>query len=112
VVAQLRIGDKTQAIRGEGNGPIDAFVSALRSALGVDLHVLDYSEHSLGKGAKAQAVAYVQAQLADDISYGVGRHESILTASMLAVLSAANRLRKRAEKRQSLRPAGKPAAAQ
>jgi 2-isopropylmalate synthase len=113
VVAELRIGGKTQTLRGEGNGPIDAFVTALRAGLGIELQVLDYSEHSVGKGAKAQAVAYVQAQLGEDISYGVGRHESILTASVLAVLSAANRLRSRAEKRQSLRPPStKHAAAQ
>jgi 2-isopropylmalate synthase len=113
IVAQIRIAGAEQRVAGQGNGPIDAFVAGLQQALGVELQVLDYSEHSVGKGANAQAVAYVQAQRDGDTTFGVGRHGSILTASLLAVLSALGRLRRRAAKRASLQPpAGKSAAAE
>lgn len=113
IVAQIRVAGAEQRVAGQGNGPIDAFVAGLQQALGVELQVLDYSEHSVGKGANAQAVAYVQAQRDGDTTFGVGRHGSILTASLLAVLSALGRLRRRAAKRASLQPpAGKSAAAE
>jgi 2-isopropylmalate synthase len=91
VTAKVRHQKRTTSIEGEGNGPIDAFVSALQSGLGLDLNVLGYSEHSVGEGAKAKAIAYVQAQVGKHSAWGVGRHESILTASILAVLSSVNR---------------------
>ena len=44
---------------GQGTGPIDGFVHGLASASGVDVHLVDYSEHALGDGADAEAIAYV-----------------------------------------------------
>jgi len=49
-----------RAIEGRGNGPIAAFVDALRRECSVDLQVSDYHEHALGQGADATAVAYVE----------------------------------------------------
>ncbi len=37
---------------GEGNGPIAAFVDALRDGLGVELDVVDYAEHAIGRGRR------------------------------------------------------------
>jgi 2-isopropylmalate synthase len=79
---------------GEGNGPIDAFVAGLQADLGVDLDVVDYSEHAVGAGSDATAVAYVETTSADGtVKWGVGQHESILTASLRAIVSAVNRRR-------------------
>ena len=47
-------------VQGEGSGSLDAFVTGLRSALDLDLRVLDYHEHSKGTGADATAVAYIE----------------------------------------------------
>ncbi|HEX4906077.1 MAG TPA: alpha-isopropylmalate synthase regulatory domain-containing protein, partial [Acidimicrobiales bacterium] len=80
-------------ITGKGNGPIAAFVHALQSDLGVDVEVVDYSEHAITAGTDAQAVAYVEARSDDGIRWGVAMDESITTASLKAVLSAVNRLR-------------------
>jgi 2-isopropylmalate synthase len=93
VVAQLLVNGKHMTVKGEGNGPIDAFVSGLRSELGVDLEVRDYREHALTSGSGASAVAYVEAESPDGKTWwGVGMASSILDASLHAVVSAANRV--------------------
>jgi 2-isopropylmalate synthase len=98
VTAQLTVNGEHRTVVGQGNGPIDAFVAALQADLGIDLDVTDYSEHAVGTGSDATAVAYVETQSGDGtIMWGVGRHESILTASLRAIVSAVNR-RRRGEK--------------
>jgi 2-isopropylmalate synthase len=82
-------------IAGIGNGPISAFVAALGAALGTTLAVSDYSEHALGEGADASAVAYVEVRAGGHATFGVGVDRSIVTASLNAVLSALNRLDRR-----------------
>ena len=75
-----------------GNGPIDATFAALRKALGLSLRVRDYTEHALGQGADARAVAYVEVSDESGATFfGAGRHESTLRAALEAVLSAVNR---------------------
>lgn len=75
-------------LTGTGSGPIDAIVNAL--ALPFD--VLSYSEHSRAAGSGAQAVAYVEITTHSRVTlFGVGIHNNIITASLLAVLSAVNR---------------------
>jgi 2-isopropylmalate synthase len=75
---------------GRGNGPIAAFINALGS-IGVDVRVLDYAEHALSAGGDARAAAYVECAVGDRVLWGVGLHESIVKASLRAVLSAVNR---------------------
>ncbi len=81
-------------IEGEGNGPVSAFVDAL-SSIGYTLRVLDYVEHALTAGGDASAVAYVETEVTvdgEDITlWGVGVDQSIVTASMRAVVGAVNR---------------------
>ena len=74
---------------GVGNGPIDAVVAAL----GLPLRVQSFEQHAIGTGADAKSVAYVEASLndIDGTFYGVGIHDNILTASILAVFSGLNR---------------------
>jgi 2-isopropylmalate synthase len=95
--AVIRHGEASRVLRGRGNGPIDAFVDALRREFGTDVRVTDYSEHAAGEGADAVAVAYLQATVdAGERLYGVGRDSSIVTASLQAVVSAVNRAGRRA----------------
>ncbi|MPZ10022.1 MAG: 2-isopropylmalate synthase [Kiloniellaceae bacterium] len=85
-------------IQGSGNGPIAAFVNALRKDCGVDIQVHDYHEHAVGAGADAKAVAYVEAEAADGRTYwGVGQHPNIVVACLQAVVSAANQMAAAAE---------------
>ena len=96
VTAQLLVDGEPRTLMGEGNGPIDALVTALRTDLGVHFEVKDYSEHALTSGSGASAVAYVEAEGADGSTWwGVGMDSSILDASLAAVVSAANRARQR-----------------
>jgi 2-isopropylmalate synthase len=89
ISAQLSVGGKTRTVTGSGNGPIAAFVHALRSGLGVEVDVVDYAEHALGQGADAGAVAYVETVDGEGTPrWGVGVHSNIVTASLRAVLSA------------------------
>ncbi len=94
VTAQLLVDGEHRSAVGKGNGPIDALVNAL-SSLGVMLSVLDYNQHALTAGSEASSVAYVEAESGDEVAWGVGMDSSILDASLQAVVSAANRLRKR-----------------
>ena len=92
ITAQVIVDGEHRTVVGTGNGPVSAFVHGLRSDLGIDVDVLDYSEHAIGAGADTQAVAYVETQTADgEVRWGVGVHDSIVAASLRAVLSAVNR---------------------
>jgi len=77
-----------QTVKGQGNGPIDAFVAAL----GLDIRVMDYHEHAIGSGADARAACYVELRVANGPTlFGAAIDNNILTASFKAVLSAVNR---------------------
>jgi 2-isopropylmalate synthase len=79
-------------LTGAGNGPVDAFVHALREQLGLDVHVQNYHEHATGGGEDATAVAYVQLRIGQEVAvYGVGLDPNIVTATLKAVVSAVNR---------------------
>jgi 2-isopropylmalate synthase len=88
--AVVRVDGQDVAVHGEGNGPIAAFIDAL-SHIDVDVRVLDYHEHALSAGGDARAAAYVECAVGDRVLWGVGLHESIVKASMRAILSAVNR---------------------
>lgn len=89
-VVDLVVRGEERSFKGEGNGPVDAFVDGMRQA-GADIRVLDYTEHALSAGGDALAAAYVEAEIAGEIVWGVGIHANIVTASLRAVVSAANR---------------------
>ena len=89
----IRDKGKEVTITGRGNGPIDAFMDALKSHSGIALKVVDYREHSVGAGNDAHAVAYLETQLPDGRTvYGVGKDSNIVTASLKAIISATNRV--------------------
>jgi len=77
-------------LEGTGNGPIAAFVAAL-AGHGVDVRVLDYTEHAMSAGGDAKAAAFVEGQVGEKTLYGVGIDANIVRASLKAVLSAVNR---------------------
>ena len=91
-VGDLSIDGHDQSIAGRGNGLISGVIAALGDSTGPALDVVDYSEHAIGQGADAQAVAYVECRTTDGRTvFGVGLDTDIATASVRAVLSAANR---------------------
>jgi 2-isopropylmalate synthase len=92
VDAVVRWDGETRTVRGEGNGPIAAFVHAL-AQLDVDARVLDYAEHATGAGEEAQAASYLEVAVDGRVLWGCGVHPSIVTASLRAIVSAVNRAR-------------------
>ncbi|MEO8536210.1 MAG: 2-isopropylmalate synthase [Betaproteobacteria bacterium] len=91
LTARLQIDGVETVLNGAGNGPVDAFVHALREGTGADIHVLAYHEHATGTGEDATAVAYVQLRAGSQPVYGVGLDPHIVTATLKAVVAALNR---------------------
>jgi 2-isopropylmalate synthase len=88
---KIGVDGQVKSVSGRGNGLISSIVATLSESFGVALEVRDYAEHALGAGTDARAAAYVECQLADGKTvWGVGIDEDVATASVRAVLSAAN----------------------
>ncbi|MFG1999654.1 2-isopropylmalate synthase [Spirillospora sp. NPDC048911] len=87
----IRIDGEIREIQGVGNGPVSAFEEAL-AGVGIDVRVLDYSEHALSAGGDARAAAYVECDVNGTTVWGVGIDGNIVTASLKAMLSAVNRV--------------------
>ncbi len=75
-------------LSGRGNGVVDAFVQAMEVFTGRHIVVVEYSEHTLGQSADAEAVCYVQLNIDGERPCGVGRSHDIVQASLAAILSA------------------------
>ncbi|MDQ0093591.1 2-isopropylmalate synthase [Paeniglutamicibacter psychrophenolicus] len=73
-----------------GNGPINALVNILGNE-GVDVRVLDFSEHALSEGGNASAAAYVEAAVGERVLWGVGVDTNTTMSSLKALISAVNR---------------------
>ena len=92
LTANMKRDGKDIEIHGKGNGPIDAFMDAMKKEAGVDLKVIDYREHSVGLGADATAVAYLETRTpTGGTVFGVGMDPNIVQASLKAIVCAANR---------------------
>ena len=90
--AKINWDGQDRVMEGQGTGPIDAFVQALSQSLGRSVRVMNYSEHAVGEGANAQAVAYVEVRVDDSITvFGVGMDANIVSASIRAILSGVRR---------------------
>nr|WP_156722811.1 2-isopropylmalate synthase [Streptomyces apocyni] len=77
-------------LTGTGNGPISAFFDALQ-AIGIDVRLLDYQEHTMSEGASAQAAAYIECAIGEKVLWGIGIDGNTTRASLKAVISAVNR---------------------
>ncbi|MES3098028.1 2-isopropylmalate synthase [Sphingomonas faeni] len=91
-IGRVAIDGEERSISGRGNGLISGVIAAIAESTGPTLDVVDYNEHAIGHGADAQAAAYVECRTAEGKTvFGVGMDTDIATASVRAVLSAANR---------------------
>ena len=90
---KIGVDGQEQSVSGRGNGLISSVVATLADSFGVALSVKDYSEHAMGAGTDARAAAYVECTGPDGQTvWGVGLDTDVATASVRAVLSAANSL--------------------
>lgn len=87
----ISVGGKHQQVSGRGKGLVSSVLATLRQTFKLEIEVADYFEHALGKGADARAAAYLECVLPDGRTiWGVGIDEDVATASVRAILSAAN----------------------
>jgi 2-isopropylmalate synthase len=90
---RIRHDGTERTVSGRGNGLLSSVLAAMREAFGVDLEIADYTEHAIGKGSDVQAAAYVEARTGDGRTiFGVGMDTDVATASVRALLGAANAL--------------------
>jgi 2-isopropylmalate synthase len=87
----IEVDGQEQSVSGRGKGLISSVLATLKEAFGLELEVVDYSEHALGTGTDARAAAYLECALPDGRTvWGVGIDQDVATASVRAILSAAN----------------------
>ena len=82
-------------ISASGNGPISAFVSAMRENFNLEFRLTDFGQNTRSSGSTAEAAAYIELKVPDENGrsvYGVGLDTSITLAPIKAVISAINRI--------------------
>jgi 2-isopropylmalate synthase len=90
--AEVTYNGNKARISGEGNGPIDAFVHAMKKEGWDDFTLMDFHEHSVGSGSGTEAVAYVRIDADDNTMFwGAGKDTDINKAGLKALVSAYNR---------------------
>ncbi|MEW8585340.1 MAG: alpha-isopropylmalate synthase regulatory domain-containing protein, partial [Candidatus Thiodiazotropha sp.] len=91
-IIEAEISDKNRpmTIRGMGEGAISAFIDAWTQAYGMSAKVIDYSEHAIGEGTDAEAVAYVQIEVDGRRITGAAFDHDSLSASLRSLISALN----------------------
>ncbi len=93
ITATIRYQNVEQTISETGNGPISAFVNAIRSAYDVQFTLADFGQNTRSSTSKAEAAAYVELKDNDGVShFGAGIDTSITKAPIKAIISALNRL--------------------
>jgi 2-isopropylmalate synthase len=87
----IEVDGREQSVSGRGKGLISSVLATLKEEFGLELDVADYSEHALGTGTNARAATYIECTLSDERTvWGVGIDQDVATASVRAILSAAN----------------------
>jgi 2-isopropylmalate synthase len=96
----LYVDGVLRVIKGDGNGPVSAMLDALRTHLGFEFIVREYSEHALREGQDAKAASYVEivswkrdakeTRRSTESWWGVGLDSDITGSGLRAVLSAVN----------------------
>jgi len=87
-------GDKIK-ISSTGNGPISAFVNAIRNTFKLNFMLNDFGQNTRSSGSTAEAAAYIEIKVPDENGksvFGVGIDTSITLAPIKAVISAINRI--------------------
>ena len=90
--ASISWNGTTLAIGSKGNGPLDAFVAAIKeSKIVPDFTISAFHEHSIGSGSDTDAMAYIELTFADGKKFwGCGRSSNVSRAGINAVVSAIN----------------------
>ncbi|MER5496736.1 MULTISPECIES: 2-isopropylmalate synthase [unclassified Streptomyces] len=90
ITVEATVDGADTVLTGTGNGPISAFFEALQ-AIGIDVRLLDYSEHTMSEGASSQAASYIECAIDGKVLWGIGIDANTTRSSLEAVVSAVNR---------------------
>ena len=93
--ATIEFLDENIEISASGNGPISAFVTAMRERFDLSFRLSDFGQNTRSSGSNAEAAAYVEIKTPNENGrsvYGVGIDTSITLAPIKAVISAINRI--------------------
>jgi 2-isopropylmalate synthase len=89
---KITVDGQEQLLKGDGNGPIDAFVHAMQQVGAPAFRIQDYHEQAVGEGSDAVAMAYVPLEFDDgQVVYGVGKGTNIDQAAVRAIVNGLNR---------------------
>ena len=83
---ELNFKEELKEVSGSGNGPIDAFINAINTLLGVEFTIVDYHQTAITSGSDAKAAAHIELQLNEITCWGVGIHENTSRASFEAIV--------------------------
>jgi len=98
ITATVLHNGKEVELTATGNGPISAFVDAMRDKFDLNFRLADFGQNTRSATSKAEAAAYVELTIGTEDSanprsvYGVGIDTSITRAPIRAVISAINKL--------------------
>ncbi|MCC9196487.1 2-isopropylmalate synthase [Arthrobacter sp. zg-Y820] len=90
LTASLNIAGVQQKRMASGTGPIAALLEIL-SEDGIDVRLLDYTEHALSASGNAAAASYVELAVGERVLWGVGIDPNTTMSALKAVISAVNR---------------------
>lgn len=90
IIATLIADNKEIQVEGVGVGTLTSFIRAMEGHIGEKMRVLNYAEHALSAGTRAEAIAYVQIAINNRIYGGIGTSHDTVTAMLQAAMSAIN----------------------
>ncbi len=93
--AEILYNGKTFKISETGNGPISAFVSAMKNTFNLKFTLADFGQNTMSSTSKAKALAYVELKSPDQNGksfFGAGIDTSITIAPIKAIISALNKI--------------------
>lgn len=80
-------------LEGRGNGQLNAVSNAICEAYGIEIDKLVYSEHDLDRGSDSRGIAYFGlTDKSGHTTWGAGVDTDTMTASILAFVTAINRM--------------------
>ena len=83
-----------RTIETTANGRLDAVSNAIKMYFGISYELAVYEEHAISEGSSSKAAAYVEIICKGKNYWGVGIDEDIITSSIAALVSAANKMLK------------------
>ncbi len=90
IQAMIMTAQGEQQIIGSGNGTLTAFIRAMETHTDKTIRVLNYAEHALSAGTRAEAIAYVQIDIDGNIYTGVAQSHDTVTAMLRSAIIAIN----------------------